>query len=433
MRLWWNLLNNRIKMIYCKIQNNGEVDINAFRLMGATTKDGDDTKIGYFGSGIKYALASALRKNIPIKIFSGEKEIKVTTRNTKMRERTFSVICINGQPTSITTQIGKDWKDWFIFREFYCNAIDEGGQSLAVNDNPTGEKGKTTIYLGLEGEMKNVFDSLDKYFSFRREPLFNLSTGKVFNKIGDNMTIYRKGIQVWNERDSIFDYDFNRISINEARETSDFQVEWELNKLWKYHANEQMISCLTHNQDKYEFTMNWELSNDKFSNTWYEALKDKVIIPKEYGGYFADDLSNFHVILPHKLCVALHNTFGNKLKIRGLQDKKAGIVELPMSDRETAMIKKGIEFLKTSNSFSDIEQFTIRMAVLENFTLGQVEDGIIYLSKDLFQDGQRKVIEVLIEEYIHAKKSVGDRTREMQNFLIKYIVSSLEEKSGIYL
>jgi len=39
----------------------------------------------------------------------------------------------------------------------------------------------------------------------------------------------------------------------------------------------------------------------------------------------------------------------------------------------------------------------------------------------------------MLEEYVHARKQVGDFTREMQNVLIRYVVSSMEEKQGVYL
>jgi hypothetical protein len=116
-----------------------------------------------------------------------------------------------------------------------------------------------------------------------------------------------------------------------------------------------------------------------------------------------------------------------------MDKKNTDIVELPMKERETSMLSKAIDFLKKSDNFQDIETFPIKMAVLENHVLGKVSEGTIYLSKDLFNEGQRNVVETLLEEYIHAKNEVNDRTREMQNVLIKFVVSTLEEKTGVYL
>ena len=59
--------------IFIKIQNEGEIEKRAFQLIGASTKRDDESKIGFFGSGNKYAIALLLRKNIFFKVYSGKK------------------------------------------------------------------------------------------------------------------------------------------------------------------------------------------------------------------------------------------------------------------------------------------------------------------------------------------------------------------------
>jgi hypothetical protein len=51
-------------MNYLLIENKGEIDINALILMGGTTKREDESKIGFFGSGNKYAIALLLRERL---------------------------------------------------------------------------------------------------------------------------------------------------------------------------------------------------------------------------------------------------------------------------------------------------------------------------------------------------------------------------------
>jgi len=77
-------------------------------------KTGDSSKIGMFGSGNKYAIAYFVRNNIDLKIFTGKDEIKITTEIEKFRDVEFKVISINGQKTSLTTTMGKDWELWHI-------------------------------------------------------------------------------------------------------------------------------------------------------------------------------------------------------------------------------------------------------------------------------------------------------------------------------
>ena len=57
------------------IINAGEIEPEAFTLMGASTKRGDENMIGRFGSGLKYAICYLIRNDIEFKIFSGKQEI----------------------------------------------------------------------------------------------------------------------------------------------------------------------------------------------------------------------------------------------------------------------------------------------------------------------------------------------------------------------
>ncbi len=90
--------------------NPGEIDPLAFQLMGASTKRDDDSQIGMFGSGAKYALAY-LKRNLDIipRVFSGEREIDIRTETVTMRGKTYERFVIDGQGTSITTDMGPIW------------------------------------------------------------------------------------------------------------------------------------------------------------------------------------------------------------------------------------------------------------------------------------------------------------------------------------
>src|SRR5690606_23195208 len=113
-------------------------DVNAFTLIGATTKRDDNTKIGLYGSGNKYAISALIRNNIDFRVFSGDNEIRFSTKETTFRDKNFSIITINGKDTSLTTNMGgEDWDDPFApIREIYSNALDEDeNASLSICDD----------------------------------------------------------------------------------------------------------------------------------------------------------------------------------------------------------------------------------------------------------------------------------------------------------
>ena len=82
-------------MHYLKISNKGLLDVEALTLLGASSKRGDNTKIGMFGSGNKFSLAYLLRNNYELRIFSGLEEIKLTTIEKTFRDKKFNIILVN--------------------------------------------------------------------------------------------------------------------------------------------------------------------------------------------------------------------------------------------------------------------------------------------------------------------------------------------------
>ncbi len=248
------------------------------------------------------------------------------------------------------------------------------------------------------------------------------------------MTVYRKGITVFYEHVSLYDYDFPKLDINEAREASDWNCAYAIVRFWKNNASVAMINALINDTNSYEFRgMDWDYSGSYLCKAWLEALSGKTIVPAEMSGNFVDDIGGADsVILPHKLCGMLHDTFGDKLTIRGFTGSKDGILPLEKTEREVKVIDESVSFLKKAG-IEDVDSFPIVVAQLEKRTLGQAKEGNIYLSRGLFTYGKRKVVEVLLEEYIHARHQAGDRTREYQDILMNLAIGGLESKAGEYL
>ncbi len=207
-----------LKNVYIKISNKKEIDINAFRLLGASTKRGDKTKIGYFGSGLKYAIAVLIRDKVKLKVYSGSDEIKINTVKKKFGDKNFDVIKFNNQLSSLTTDMGVDWKTWFAIREIYCNALDEGSCKVDVANKMKAEKGNTIFFIEMNDKIKDVFKNWNNYFSDKRtDIIYEDGKNKVFIG-GEKFVMYRKGIKVCEKPvESLFHYDLDEMEINESR------------------------------------------------------------------------------------------------------------------------------------------------------------------------------------------------------------------------
>lgn len=213
-------------MDYIIIKNKGLIVKEDLFLIGSSTKREDDSKIGMFGSGWKYALAWFLRNQCTITIYSGTTKIDINTITVNHRDMLVKVITINGKQTSLTTEMGMKWTGWMALREVISNAIDEGGFQLEIDGSLQPSDNTTTIYIGVNDELKDVIYNYDNYFSFNRKD------GIVFNNVyrdGDvpfylktsltPMNIYRKGIRCYedNLKDTYFDIDISNADINESR------------------------------------------------------------------------------------------------------------------------------------------------------------------------------------------------------------------------
>ena len=212
-------------MRYLKISNSGELDVRLIALMGGTTKSNNKFKIGQFGTGLKYTLSWLFRNNVDFKLFVGEKEVKLTTEKEEIKDEVFEIICIDGQRTSITTGMGKDWKAWMILREIWCNALDEGSEHKSFIDHGqeatmVGEAERTTFYIQISSDIQEILDAWDIYFLPRDlKPVFENETVKLYTP-GPHLLMYKNGVLIHENRSvsAVFRYDILNAEINEMRE-----------------------------------------------------------------------------------------------------------------------------------------------------------------------------------------------------------------------
>jgi len=260
------------------IKNKGEVEHGALTLLGATSKEGDDTKIGFFGSGNKYAMATLLRHGIPFRIWSGIREVVVTTQAIPFRGETYHQILVDGIPTSLTTRMGPNWEVWFAIREFICNAMDEGDYSLSLGEIEP-EEGYTTIAINETPEVLDFYENRGRYL-LEIEPLATVGYVSIHPK-QPNLNVYRKGISVTaaNPWSSLYSYDFDSLSINESRV---YTSEYEVKKgIASFYAGTDSLDLVRQvlNAEGYEKDLYWY---GPFSDAWSEVLKDHPICERSY-------------------------------------------------------------------------------------------------------------------------------------------------------
>lgn len=136
-------------------ENAGEIDIDAITTFGVSVKVGENP-IGFFGTGLKYAIAVLLRTDHKVSIWSGDRQLRFTTERREVRMKPFDFVLMREgdrlTPMGFTTELGKTWKPWMAYRELYCNARDEGGSVYSVaNPNAATDPRRGQTQIRVEG------------------------------------------------------------------------------------------------------------------------------------------------------------------------------------------------------------------------------------------------------------------------------------------
>lgn len=423
---------------YLEIKSFGEIDVQAFTLIGASTKKGDSTKIGMYGSGNKYSIATLLNQGIDFKVFSGEDEIVFTTKDQMFRDQDFKVILVNGVETSLTTTMGgDDWKSAFApIREIYSNALDEDSDATIKKTSEfSAEKGYTKFYIELTEDVDHFYKNIHLYFcNTNPKVLFSNTHGSMFSNTDDgNTRVFRKGIlshyDIKNK--SLLHYNLDNIDINESRVIKYiWQIDYKLAILWKSCTNEELISTLLFrlngsNNGFLEHKIEWSES-EQFSTAWHSVCSGKKFAPVEYLEMFSEeDLRNAY-LLPMKLLKPLKEQFTD-LQVLGMTSKTDSNFVIVKPNQ--ILIDKVIDAMSKLNSTRYTHRFDNPQIEYVKFfnqgTLGLADDNKIYLSTKLDSYSVDEIAKIIIEENEHNITGFEDETRSFQNHLFSLFYDEL--------
>lgn len=423
-------------MKYLKIQNSGELDIRLVALMGGTTKSKDEFKIGQWGSGLKYTLAYLIKNNLSFHIFIGDQEVKITTESETIRDEVFEIICIDGKRTSITTQMGGEaWEPWMIVRELWCNALDEGGELKETTEEITGLAGKTTFYIQITPDIREVILNWDNYFIHEKEPMSETERYKIYAG-GNAVRLYKQGVLIYEDKTqkSLFSYDIRNADINELREfrgTISLEMCYALS-----NASEKVIAYFLENiSDKYyesDMSYDWYIT---FSKEWKNVLgNSKIIHPKAIETIHSRgldiDLASL-IVVPEKVYKFLTKQFKGVGALR-TSDKVNEFYEVFDAELELK-IKSGLAVLESCRYFIHPELKFIYGVFGDKRVLAQIntDDKVIMVSEAMLNRPIFDVVSMIIEENEHFNTGHKDHTREFQQHFIDLYTKTLLDKNKV--
>ena len=431
-------------MKHLLIENKGELDISSLVLIGASTKRNDSDKIGFFGSGNKYAIATLIRYGIKFFIFSGDKKIEIATEDVAFRDMVFKKIIIDGQPTSLTTDMGPLWEPWMAIREWVSNSIDEGAYNvIASTDTVSGREGYTRFFVEHDPAINEIIDNWNSYFTFDREDVITQGVdGQIFSQIDENnnLVLYRKGIRVFFDKGltSLYQYDLSTYEINESRIIDSIHsAEYRTSRFLGNTPNVSVARKILKEafvNNHWEARLPWRYGiGGSLSAAWREAIDNHVIIVDNVSGYFMDiQQSTPCFVVSIEMAQQIKRSFSD-VKIYGMDDSgdTVGFKKIEPNTKQEFLLKDCIKFCEETQYIID---YPIEIVEFEEMSvLGRAYQGKILLAGRLFEEGRKEIVRTLIEENEHLKTGLKDCSRAFQNHLFNLFLTEKEERFGYFL
>ena len=422
---------------YLRIMSKGVIDTLSFSLLGGTTKDNDSSKIGMWGSGLKYAIASMLRNGLKFRAFAGKEEVLFTLVDKPFRGETFKVIAINGVETSLTTKMGgKDWDNEFApIREVYSNALDEDQEAIIGEyDNMMTKEGYTSFFIEMNPVVADFFQNIGSYFCRTNVPLEVTGDVSIYPAKEDGLRLFRKGIlcKFDDRKKSLFNYDSDYFDINEARVLkSDWEAAYHTAKGWGNCKNvdliQNLIQNLQGNSEIYEWGLDWSYAY--FSEAWNIAVAGKRFCSAEHAHLFNASERAGAIILPFAMLKRLKG-FYDSVSILGMDSAQSPVYAPVVQEIEEVKNKadEAMAILAQTVYAKRLGTPTVEFVnFADPYILAQAKDKKIHLSVKLDSKTPMEIAKIIIEEQEHLITGFHDKTREFQDHLFDLYFNQLEE------
>lgn len=392
-------------------ENDGEIDIRSIKTFGISSKE-NSKAIGYFGTGLKYAIAVLLREGLDITIYSGLNKYTFDVNSSKVRVTNFDFVRINKRPIGFTTELGKDWDLWEAYRELYCNCTDESGRIYNTINDVVPQKGKTIIVV--EGESFSKQHQNAGEVVVTGTPIYKTASLEIYP--GESKYIFYRGIRVSDDKPTMYTYNIlNKVQLTENRTIQyNFQIRDLLrDELIRCQNPDIIRNVLMSNQFKFAgLNLGYFESSIEFEHG--ESVPSSQFLNQ------VSELSKNPSIKFNRSSISFAAKFDSGLK---------SSFKVSLDTLNAQRLARAIEFSKKLGF--EVDEYPIE--VHDNFNhdvLGEAKDGKILLSPRCFSLGTKVLAQTLIEEFLHLKHGLWDCTREMQNFLFETITNQGEKLLG---
>lgn len=416
------------------ISNSGLIEAGALSLLGASVKDAD--KIGKFGSGFKYAIATLIRHGVELEIYSGHHKFTIETRPEVFRDKTFDVIWIDGERTSITTDTGREWHIRDAIREIYSNAMDEGDPNFYESTSPDLSLTTTVVGIGDHPELREMIDNWEMYFCDMVQEIHKNSRGRILRQPTTNF--FRRGVWICEDRETVghFSYDFDEIDLPESRRISSHSTSYThyalLSACKDVDVFEELLMKSSPEAAEWHAMNYWDMRSCRGGTALLAAFERH---------YDFIGLSKFQsrISVPQgkrvKWCEG--NVYSVLSKVGAPDaaeavnfDENYSIVPWPIGYRSRAeaaiavLAEVGVDLRPFKLAYADYtgDNPPIAFALMKNKTC--------VLTHRAFEVNPDMLTKALVEEWTHLEHGVRDHTVEQQHVYLNLIVNLIKERKN---
>ncbi|CAN5536398.1 hypothetical protein BH11PLA2_BH11PLA2_16270 [soil metagenome] len=478
---------------FLKIENIGVCPPEGFTVLGVSLADTSSNEgvIGQFGSGNKHGVAVCLRAGLAPIVFAGTLKMEFSTKSQTVSDglasKDFGLVVvkyggidpITGASRSSTEDLGfvldygkQDWQEVALaLREFVSNAIDRSirergdwsGVKIEIVDESQvrAKRDHTRVFVPMDSAVLEFFNSLGKWFLHFSEPdsLNKAILPKKNRNLGDRKAavIYRRGVRVRefesSDTESLFDYNLNDLTIDEARKASDWDVKHHCGKALAGADRDILASLFDRlvNSDRGV----WEFGFDTYSlqpacrdsieeesrkqRAWQEAFSmiagDDAVLTGEAS---VDQLGRkgYKAIKAPDNLVRAAEQYGVQTPGRVLSaDELSGREISDATPDAQAAVDYLWELLEELGLTNGKEKPPVRCftSILDGGVMlnGYYRNGTVYIHEDLGgtasivvgRDGLTdRLLKVALEELSHFVTQATDNSRDFQNYLLDVAV-----------
>ena len=377
--------------------NPGELDIRLVSTFGVNAKPNTSSPIGSFGTGLKYAIAGVLRLGGTITIETSGTTYTLWAKPTTFRDTTVNMCFIQEEdkdplPLPFSTDLGKHWEPWMIYREFRCNAVDEGGDERPSRQWPAGAD---VIFAITCPEVEAVLNLHSTYF-LQTKPAQVLPTGLELH-MGKSRWIYYKGVAVaQTDLNTLAVYNFTQgLELTEDRVATDYTIKMGL------------LAGYTRCQ---------EPSVAKMALTTGDGFLERDI-PWDWGYNHSTPFL--------EEAARLAQTSSSSLSPRAARWTRAAIPEARKVLTKPFSCEQAMELEWAKNKWEELfgQPWAWPLAMSLELPEGGLQAfayaNTCYLTDNSFSS-RSNLFSCLLEEHIHLHEKVLDCTREFQNAMHKY-------------